>query len=107
MWYHLYVESKIWHSEPLYKTETDSQTQRTDLWLPRGEWDEGGKDWEFGISRCKLSYREWINNKVLLYNTGNYIQYPVINHNGKEYEKRMSLCITESLRCTAEIGTTL
>ena len=26
-------------------------------------------------------------NKVLLYNTGNYIQYPVINHNGKEYEK--------------------
>ena len=23
-------------SEPIYKTETDSQTQRTDLWLPRG-----------------------------------------------------------------------
>ena len=22
-----------------------------------------------------------------LYNTGNYIQYPMINHNGKEYEK--------------------
>ena len=21
------------------------------------------------------------------YSTGNYIQYPVINHNGKEYEK--------------------
>ena len=46
-----------------------------------------GKDWEFGISRCKLLYIEWINNKVLLYSTGNYIQYPVINHNGKEYEK--------------------
>ena len=28
-----------------------------------------------------------INNKVLLYSTGNYIQYPVINHNGKEYEE--------------------
>ena len=27
----------------------------------------------------------WINNKVLPYSTGNYIQYPVINHNGKEY----------------------
>ena len=26
-----------------------------------------------------------INNKVPLYSTGNYIQYPVINHNGKEY----------------------
>ena len=24
---------------------------------------------------------------ILLYSTGNYIQYPVKNHNGKEYEK--------------------
>ena len=53
--------------------------------------DEGrgrGVDWEFGISRCKLLYKGWINNKVLLYSTGNYIQCPVINHNGKEYEKK-------------------
>ena len=35
--------------------------------------------------RCKLLYIEWINNKVLLYSTGNYIQYPMINHNEKEY----------------------
>ena len=31
--------------EPNYRTETDSQTQRTDLWLPRGngmEWEELG-----------------------------------------------------------------
>ena len=51
---------------------------------------EGGRrmmDWEFGISRCKLLRIGWINNKVLLYSTGNYTQYPVINHNGKEYEK--------------------
>ena len=27
------------------------------------------------------------SNKVLLYSTGNYIQYPVINRNGKEYEE--------------------
>ena len=47
----------------------------------------GGMDWEFGIIRYKLLYIEWINNKVLLYNTGSYIPYPVINHNGKEYEK--------------------
>ena len=53
----------------------------------QGEGCEGGMDWEFGVSRCKLLYREWINNKILLYSTGNYIQYPVINHNGKEYEK--------------------
>ena len=30
----------------------------------------GGMDWEFGISRCKLLYIEWINNKVLLYTQG-------------------------------------
>ena len=46
-----------------------------------------GLDWELGISRCKLVYIEWINNKVLLYSAENYIQYPVIKHNGKEYEK--------------------
>ena len=44
-------------------------------------------DWEFGVSRCKLLYIEWINSKVLLYSTGNYIQHPVINHNGKENKK--------------------
>jgi len=35
------------------------------------------------------TYIGWINNEVLLYSTGNYIQYPVINHNGKEVVKRM------------------
>ena len=48
----------------------------------------GGTDWEFGIADAKLLYIEWINNKVLLYSTENCIQYPVINHNGKEYEKQ-------------------
>ena len=38
--------------------------------------------------------------------------YPVINHNGKEYEKEclslyIYICITESLCCTVEINTTL
>ena len=43
-----------------------------------------GMDWVFGTSRCKLLYTEWIN-KVLLYSTENYIQYPTINHNGKVF----------------------
>ena len=78
--------------------------------MPRGRGGGGGKDWEFGVGRCKLLYTEWINNKVLLYNTGNYIQYPEINHNGKEYEKTciyiyVCVCVTESLSCTAEINT--
>ena len=28
-----------------------------------------------------------MNGKVLLYSTGNYIQYTMINHNGEDYEK--------------------
>ena len=32
-------------------------------------------------------YIKWINNMVLLYNTENHIQYPMISHNGKEYIK--------------------
>ena len=49
----------------IYKTETDSQTQRTDIQLPKRE--ARGLDWEFGPSRCKLLYVEWINSNVLLY----------------------------------------
>ena len=43
--------------------------------------------WEFGVSRCKLLHIEWLDNKVLTYSTGNYIQCTRINHNGKDYKK--------------------
>ena len=51
----------------------------------------GGLDPAFGVSRCKLLYIGWINNKVLLYSTGNYIPHPVINHNRQEYEEYIYL----------------
>ena len=51
----------------------------------QGTGERGRMDWESGISRCRLLYMEWINNKALLYSTGNYIQYAIINHNKKEY----------------------
>ena len=56
------------------------------------------KYWSFGFSISPsseysglISFRihgfdllaEWLNNKVLLYRTGNYTQYPIINHNAK------------------------
>ena len=44
-------------------------------------------DWEFEIRRYKLLHIKWINSKGLLYSTGNYIQFPVINYNRKKYEK--------------------
>ena len=45
-------------------------------------------EWEVEVSRCKLLVIEWINNKVLPHGTEDYIQYPMINHNGKEYFKK-------------------
>ena len=70
-----------------------------------GGWErEGLGVW---ISRGKLLYIEWIKNKVLLYSTGDYIQYPVINHNEKNMKKNIYICIIESLCCTEEINTTL
>ena len=51
------------------------------------------KDWELVISRCKLLFIGWIDNKVLLYSIGNCILYLVINHNGKEHEKNIYIHI--------------
>ena len=45
----------------------------------------GGITQEVGVRRCKPLYRKWINNKVLSYSTEDYIQYTMINHDGKEY----------------------
>ena len=71
-------------NEPIHRTETDSDIVNR-LVVAKGSGGGRGMDWEFGVGRCKLLHLEWINNKVLMYSTGNYIQYPVINHNGKEY----------------------
>jgi len=38
-------------------TETGSQTEHR-LAVTKGEGNKGGKDWEFGVSRCKLLYTE-------------------------------------------------
>ena len=64
-------------NEFIYKTETDSQSQRMNLWLPRGKglgrdsqgvWDE----------MYSLVYLKQITNKDLLCKTGNSAQYSVI-----------------------------
>ena len=67
-----------------------------------------GMDWEFGVSSCQLLHLEWIDNEVLLYSTGNYIQSLGIEHDGRKYRKRnIYIYMSGSLCCTAEIGTTL
>ena len=57
------------------------------------EGGRGGMELEVGISRYELLYIEWRDKKVLLYSTGNYIHYPAINHNGKEYERTDCACM--------------
>ena len=72
IWYHLYLESKIWHKW----TYVWNRNILTDIENRLGVSKVGqgpGRDWEFGISRCKWLYVEWINNKALLYSTGNDI----------------------------------
>ena len=56
-------------------------------------------DWEFVVSRCKLLHIEQMDNKVLLYSTGNSIQCPGINHSGEEY-KKMCSCTYEYMTHT-------
>ena len=84
IWCHLYVESKIGHKWTYLQNRNRLTDTEDRLVVAKGERDGRGMDWEFRISRCKLLYTEWINNKVLLYSTENYIQYLVINNNGKE-----------------------
>jgi len=43
------------------------------------------------ISRYKVPYIKQMNNKVQLYRTGSYIQYPVINHNEKNIKRRICM----------------
>ena len=59
-------------NEPVYKTETDSQTEKTDLQLPRGK-RKGGNG---SLELVDANYLEWVNNEVLLHSIGNYI-YPI------------------------------
>ena len=88
-------------NESLYKTEIDSQTQKANLWLPKGKVRRGGINQEYGTNIQTTMHK--IINRSLLYSTENYIQYLVITYDGKESEKYISK--TESLCCTPESKT--
>ena len=50
--------------------------------------------WSERLGSADVSYYIQINNEVPRYNTGNYIQHPMINHNEKEYFlKRMHMYV--------------
>ena len=58
----IYVKSKIWHKLTYLQNITDIENR---LVVTKGEESRGGKDWEYGISGCKLScqYIGWTNNR--------------------------------------------
>ena len=110
MWNLKYDRNDLTHETVNRLTNTENR-----LVAAEGEAGRGRMDWESGILRCKLLYQvgpkvhlrlsirwygkpckptfwptqylDWTSNKVLLSSTGDYIQNPVINHDGKEYEK--------------------
>ena len=43
------------------------------LVVDRREVGGGETDWELEVSRYKLLYTGWVNNRVLLYSIGNYV----------------------------------
>ena len=68
-----YMISLICGDEPIYKTETDLWTTENRLVVAKGKGGGGGMVWEAEISTCKLLYIGWMDNRVLLYSTENYI----------------------------------
>ena len=72
---------------------------KNNLMVTKEEGRKEGINQEFEISRYKLLHVKQINNKVLLHNTGHYIQYPVINLMKKNMKKNIYtyICITKSL----------
>ena len=83
--------SKIWHKWTYLHNKNRFTDVEIRLVFDKGGGGGEGMDRELGLVN-KLLYVEWIN-KVLLYSTGHYIKYPGINQNGKEYKKRMYICV--------------
>ena len=73
-----------------YKQTTNTEIR---LVVANGEEVGGGMEWEVGVSRCKLLCIEWINTKVLLCSTENYIHYPMINHNREYFKEHIYMCV--------------
>ena len=76
----------------MYETETDHTENR--LVTAKGEGDGRGRTGSLGLADASC-IQNGLNNNVLLYRTWNYIQYPVINHNGSVFfskKKNIYIC---------------
>ena len=96
--YHLYVEPKIWYKSTYLWNKNRLTDIENKLAGAKGKGVGEGRIGSVGLAEA--------NNKVLLYSTETYIQYPAANHNGKECEKEFThVHITESC-CTEKMNTT-
>ena len=68
----------IQHMTHMNLSMSQKQNRGLDNRLVVAKGERFGEGMEFGVSRCKLLYIEWINNKAPLYSTENYVQYPMI-----------------------------
>ena len=83
----LYEESKIWQKWTSLENWNTLTHIKNNFVVAKGEGQRETDKLGVGVGRCKVLHLEWINKKVLLYSIENYVQDPVINHNGKEYIK--------------------
>ena len=71
--------------ELTFKTETDSQSSKTSLGLPKGK--RGRDESGVGIDIYTVLYIKEIINKVVPYSTGKSTKNSLITYRGKESEK--------------------
>ena len=72
----------------LSKKQKQTHGHREQTVVAKGEGGASGRDWEFGVPRCKLLHLEWIIKEVLSYSTGSSIQSLGTEYDGREYEKK-------------------
>ena len=91
--YHLYVESKMWHKWSYLWSRIGAIESR--LVLAKGE-RMGLGVWDWQMQPCIHRMDKWDPSVC----TENYLQHPVLNHNGKEYEKDyICVCVCCVLFC--------
>ena len=81
------VSELTWHKRTYLQNRNKLIENR--LEATKGEVGEGeGWTGSLGLVEANLLHLVWVNHKFPMYRTGNYIQYPVINHNGKKDKKK-------------------
>ena len=80
-----YDTNAIWNLKYNTNQQIRNKNRHTDIenTLVVAKVGRGVRNESLGLAEANC-YTGWINNKVLLYSTGDYSQHPVINYNGKE-----------------------